>query len=410
MTEEQDAELRTFEKHFEPITRISLATPMGNPFKDDCIWGSNNLFVGGSGVGKTERTDQESAKVALECCDVLLAQHPPEDMSGVPIPSDKDETGVVIQCIIGAIRRLNKLRKGVLFLDEVGNASRTTQGAALSLLTTRRIGDTDLAHKVRILLATNPRGQTTTGSGLLPAFANRTSHFLVKEDFEGFRQHILNEGLDIPVDKSSEDLEEIVKRGWSKHWSDKKALMLAFLDANRSAFCNQPKTSNKASGRAYPTPRTWENAHRCVAAARCLDMPPELDAIMIEGWVGEGSAIEWVSFASKADLPAAEDVLLRGWKIDTDRQDRTLAVVQSIRMFVLGIDDPDQQIDMAKRAWLWLQEVEKEGLIDMVTPIAQAFANNKLGRGTDPTLDKACEPIMKRIGKTGAVKFAAGSR
>lgn len=405
--QEQQPELKTYEKYFGAITRISIATPMGNPFHDHCIKGAPNLFIGGSGVGKTERTWQESMGVGLQCRDVLLAQHPPEDISGVPVPTND---GLVIECIIGAIRELNKIGRGVLFLDEVGNATRTTQGAALSLLTTRRSGDTQMSDDIRILMATNPKSQTATGTGLLPAFANRTSHFHMREDFESFEEHVLNEGLEVIVEQSAKDLDEIVKKGWPKHWSDLKTTMLEFIRANREFFYNQPKTRSAQSGQAWCSPRTLMTAHRCVATSRCLGMPPELEAIMIEGWMGEAAAIEWVSYCANDDLPSAQKVLTEGWEIDNDRQDRTSTVTKSVRMFVLGIGNREEQIEMAIKAWEFLSKLEDNGHIDMVTPVAQAFANNKLGRGVSKELDKAVEPILRRIGKTPALKYLSRAK
>ena len=343
-----------------------------------------------------------------------MSRSPPEDLSGVPIPSDKDETGVVIQCIIGAIRRLNKLKKGVLHLDEIGNASRTVQGAALSLLQERRCGDTDLAPEIRILLSTNPPRQTSTGSNILPAFANRTGHWLIGPDFESWCVFVENEGLETLVEKSSEDLIQMVRAGWVKHYTDIRALKLRFMKANRGLFYDQPNTHDKKSGNAWGSPRTWDMAHRCVATARCLGAPKELEAIMIAGWVGEGPSIDWVTFEANDDLPSGDRVLRdwttpQAWPIDNDRQDRTFSVVRSVRMYVLGTKDDAERIELAKRAWGWMGDVEKEGHIDMVQPVAKEFANRGLGRGVNAELDKACEPLLKRFGQTGAVKYAAGS-
>ena len=141
-------------------------------------------------------------------------------------------------------------------------------------------------------------------------------------------------------------------------------------------------------------------------------MPPEIEALMIGGWVGEDNQVSWVSFKENNDLPTAEEVLLNwntpnAWKIDNDRQDRTLTVTRSIRMFVLGIQDSAEQVEMAKKAWGFLNDLEKEGHIDMVLPVAQDFANRKLGRGIDQSLDTLCEPLLKRIGKTDALKYVA---
>ncbi len=411
--EENQEETKTFEKYFEAITRISLVTPMGNPIKSDCVWGANRLFVGGSGVGKTERTEQEAERHGLECHSVLLSQHPPEDFSGVPITSETDETGLVIRCIIGAIRRLNKIKKGVLHLDEIGNASKSTQGAALALLNDRKCGDTDLSPKIRILLSTNPPKQTSTGSNLLASFANRSGHWMIGPDYQSWRRHIEDDGIDIIVDKSAEDLEAIVRKEWPKHWADMRALLLDFMDANQGSFYQQPKPHEKKAGKAWPSPRTWKIAHRCVAATRCLGMPAELEDIMVEGWVGEGPSIKWVTFKSKRDIPSAEKVLLdwntpNAWKIDNDRQDRTLTVAKSVQMFVLGLDKGDEQIKFAKKAWGFLADLMAEGQIDCAQPVGKKLANNGLGRGIDAELDKMVAPVMNRIGKIkGALKYSA---
>ena len=139
----------------EKIISVSLLTPMGDPKETDCIWGMPLLLWGSPGIGKSDRVYASSKAVGLPCEPVFPATRQPEDFSGVPVPVGT-EGDVVIACILGAVNKLQKAGRGVLFLDEISCARPAVQSSLLSVARDRRVGDTMLNPKIRILAAANP--------------------------------------------------------------------------------------------------------------------------------------------------------------------------------------------------------------------------------------------------------------
>jgi len=147
---------------------------------------------------------------------------------------------------------------------------------------------------------------------------------------------------------------------------------------------------------------------RAIATIRALGMNSDLEQTFMEACIGEGAAQEWCAWAVKADLPNPRDVLLKGWEIDKNRLDRTMAVFSSITALVLSVQDKKEQYELATKAWERLGELLKKGLPDICMRTCAALVENGLcatASNVPDALKKAAEPVVYELGKSGLVKY-----
>ena len=394
----------TVEQHFESIITVSLLTPLGDPLSEDCRWGLPAIFWGKSGIGKSDRIFAAGERVGLPVEVVYTGTKQPEDFSGAPVPTPD---GIKVECILGPARELIRKGKGLLFLDEMSCAAPAVQGACLSMVNERRVGDEKLPPGVRILLAANPPEFAAGGWDLEAPMANRMAHFSVASpSVNDWTNWLMSEQSQ--RDEPIEQAEEKIKAGWNHHWPMIKGMLAGYMRDRQSSLHIQPDPDNPQSGRAWPSPRTWWMAGRAVAAIRCLGMAQELESYFVEGCVGEGEAAGWLEWAHNANLPSPEDVLNDGWTPDTKRLDRTFAVYTSIISFVLSVQDKEEKYDYAAKAWDRLFDLSQAKMSDIGLGPAQQLLNAKLARkGTPKHVKLAAEKFLLEAGQSGIVRYFA---
>ena len=403
--EKQVGDLHDVEAQFENIISTALMVPIrGNPNKASCHWGLPCIFWGLSGIGKSGRVEQAAQAVQLPYRVVYPATRQPEDFSGVVVPSGD---GVKIECLLPAVRFLLKANRGLLFVDEASCAVPAVQGAMLSMIYERVVGDTDIPGGIRIMMAANPPEYAAGGFALEPPFANRIWHGKVGTPSVAKWGKWLMSEEDDPQTTSIDDAEMKVKTNWGLHWPAIKGALYSFMERNQALFHKQPPPESPQSGLAWPSPRTWYMAGRSMATVRCLGTPKELEQTFLEGLVGEGPATEFVGWLEKADLPNPKDVLEKGWKVDTKRLDRSVAVSTSMISYVLGIQDKNEKYVMAALAWNRLGDFADANLADIAMSPAQTLVARSLGRrGVPKALQKAAEPVIGRFGLSGMAEYA----
>jgi hypothetical protein len=388
--------------NLEKLISTALLTPMGDPADPDCIWGLPLLLWGSIGIGKSARVRTASRAAGLECAPVFPATRQPEDFSGVPVPNGTG--GVNLACILGVVNGLIALNKGVLFADEVSCARPAVQAAFMSLVLDRRIGDTLLPGHIRILAAANPAEEAAGGWELEPPLANRFAHIDVTCPTPDEWTNWLLGGSSVQV-KPIEDGEKYVTERWLDTWPKVSGLMAGFMRALGSTHLQRvPAQGHQDRGRAFPTPRTWENAARAVATSMILEDGDKSDTTrldLVEACVGKGSAVAWASWVSKADLPDPLIMLQEGWPIDKQRLDRTVAAYTGMTAYVLNRKDKEERTRFGGRAWELLDDLCDASLGDLALTPARQLVNAGLGT-------KACKearPVMVRFGKTGLGSF-----
>jgi MoxR-like ATPase len=398
--------------NLEQILSIALLAPMDDPMTFDpaskgavanpeCRWGAPIVFWGPPGIGKSGRVEQAGAAVGLPVETLYLSTHQPEDLSGIPMPDGNG--GVENVCSLVQVRELVKYGKGILFLDELSTARPAMQGAGLGVVYNRRVAGKRLPGRIRVVGAANPPEEAAGGWALAPPMANRFLHIAVGvPDVDEWTSWLLsgaNQEI-IPVEAG----ERRISERWNDVYAKIRGLGAGFMRRNRTQLFDLPKPGNPARGRAWRSPRSWEVALRCMAAAEALDMK-DLGIELLQASVGEGSTKEWLEWIQYANLPDPEEMLKNGWKPDKKRLDVAYAAYGSAISFALGKTDKAEQKKYAILAWKLLNTGAEMNLTDIV--LAPAASLMRAGYNTRAGGDVAavCQDLIARFGSTGLANF-----
>lgn len=388
----------------EQSISISLLTPMGDPNSPSCVWGMPLLIWGSPGIGKSARVAAAAKSAGLHMESVFSAGQHPEDFTGIPVRNESG--GLHRVCALEEVNRLVKMGRGVLFLDEVSCAPPTVQAALLKVVMNRYIGDTQLPGGVRIIAAANPAEEAAGGWELEPPLANRFVHLEEPPpNADKWGEWLLNgESLEVTDYETGEDL---VRKNWDSEWSRIRGLLYGFARRRSNLLYAIPKEGDKARGRAWPSPRSWEYAGRLAATCGSLGVGLDGQIDMIQAAVGEGPAAEWIAWVQDADLPSPESMLKNGWEPDPTRLDRTLAAYTAVSTYVTSRTNPAERKECAIKAWGLLDKACQAGMADIVIPSAQVFVNSGLSLSGGADLAKAAKPVMARLGEKGFTKINA---
>lgn len=393
----------TYEQWFSDITTVMMMTPQSNPVLKTCGWGQPTMFWGGSGIGKSEQVRQVAASIGLPYEVLFPGQRQPEDFSGVLVPSPSSPEGVSIQCLLPAVRRLNRLGSGLLHIDEATNAPPAVQGAMLGMLLDRLVGDEPLAPGIRMLLSGNPPDISAGGYGFEPPVANRLAHFkLGRPSWDSWNNWYMTEENEIvPTQTYSEAL---VAAAWPEVYPYVKGLISGFLQSHEQALYAQPSARDPKGGFQWPSPRTWVKTGRCLATRRALSLPEELDDILVGGLVGHGLAVEFATWRREVDLPKPEDVLAGKWTIDKKRLDITHAVISTLVAHLGMKRNVEEKHATAIKVWSVFGKLIEAQLTDLLAESIKVMINNYgLGvSGSAPAdVQAAARPVLGAFARSG---------
>lgn len=412
MGKKLDEQRTTYEEHFENLALIALSTPhyQDHPHDPNCRWGQPAIFWGGSGLGKSARVGQVSTKMALKCHAILPSQRQPEDFGGVIVPNASKPEGVSIECMLPAVRHLNKLGKGVLFLDEASNAPPAVQGAMLAMLNDRIVGDTPLAPGIRILLAANPPEIAAGGFDLEPPMANRMAHwFIGAPSIATWKRYYLSRFAP-PIEPI--DYEAVVKANWNQHAPMISGMLVGYFE-HGGVKDAQPKAGDPQSSLAWPSGRTWEMAINAMIARRCLGLSDTLDDILVEGFVGHGHAIEFATWRREANLPTPQEVLDGKWRHNKHRLDITHAVLAAIVPHVVSKPKGPERNALAIKAWELFKQLIEVGaadlLMDPITLMVNQYQLGVTNKDVDPNVKEAAKAVVGWLGRNGYGAFTGGT-
>jgi hypothetical protein len=165
-------------------------------------------------------------------------------------------------------------KEGILFLDELNAAAPSMQAAAFGLVLDRKVGEYVAPPGWRIVGAGNRQSDRAAAQRMPSALANRFAHIDVDADVDTVTQRFAKIGIDPTV--------------------------IAFLRF-RPALLHMMEGSDL---RAYPTPRSWEDA------AKYVNHPARIRLGLVTGLVGEGAAAELEGFIRVyKNLPSLDLVL-----------------------------------------------------------------------------------------------------
>ena len=450
----------------EKILSTSFLVPMGDPRDEKCVWGLNVMLWGPPGIGKSERIENAGAMVGLPVRPTYIPTCQPEDASGAPFANatkglammesilftleeyledsegnlDTEATwaelglnrlmGVhreksfnfvpkVIKNMVRAARRYGPAfsrieptlpgvsdliadGEGVWFLDEISSARPAVQGGFLGAVLARRIGGVKLPPRIRVVAAGNPASSAAGGWDMEPPMANRWCHIdtgiPTTKEFDNW----LNDRSEYQFE-SIENGQQRVIDNWPGEWATVRGVVSGYL-ATKPALHELPPEGNPDRGRAWMSPRTFNFALRAWTTCRCLGYDDVFAMKLIQGCIGEAATTKLAKWVTEADLPKPLDVLNNGWVVDKKRLDRCMAVYSSITNYVIECSDPNEQVELAIKAWKRLEESASANLFDLSVQHAQTLIRAKLNsahktRGSE--LAEASRPVLMRAVKSG---------
>jgi MoxR-like ATPase len=256
------------------------------------------MVVGSPGLGKSECVAQardalaESLGETVGLVDIRASLHDPTDFAGFPHIRD-GRTYFAQPAFLP--REDTHPRAGILFLDELGQASPAVQAACLQLCLDRRIGEYRLPEGWMIVAASNRKEDKAGANRLITPLLDRFAYYEVEADLDTWQE-------------------------WSAT-ANVNPLIRSFLRFKPECFNT---FDPKAAQTVFATPRSWVMLSKILPA---LDASDRMTTA--QGIVGHGAAVEFEAFVlHAANLPTIEDVLAD--PMGTEVPERNLSVMYAL--------------------------------------------------------------------------------
>ena len=392
----------------EDILTIALMTPMGDPVRDpaNCKMGLPTILWGTPGIGKSFRIEHVSMTLGLPCEIILPSTRQPEDASGAAMPDGSG--GVIFVSLLPGVKRLKQNKQGVLVLDELSCAKPSVQAAFLGVILDRRVGDEKLPPGIRILAAANDAEEAAGGWELEPPMANRLCHIDVPPPTDDDWVAWLMKD-EAPVISPLESAEMQLAAGWDSAWAWARSMRAGYGKVNRDdkVLLDIPAVGKPERGKGWPSPRSWTMALRAMATCKIFGKAEDVMHTFVCGCIGSGIGTEFITWMRNADLPTAEEALKNGWKPDTQRLDRSVAVYSSVGLHMAQLEktNRDSAVRLAPKAWKLLHEGWEAGLGDIVIVPAHQLINANLGRTSSQEAKKIASPLLEQMANSGYHKI-----
>lgn len=235
------------------------------------------MLWGPPGVGKSDLVRQLGQRQGVRVIDLRLSQMEPSDLRGIPFRVQDLVQWAVPAMLPDAARHG---ARGVLFLDEITSAPPAVSAAAYQLILDRQLGEYRIPEGWAIFAAGNRQGDRGVTYAMPAPLANRFSHFEVDVD-----------------------LDDWVQWAWA-HGIDER--LIGFLRFKPELIFDFDPARTLAGEMAFPSPRSWEFAHR--ALAKFADRPTLL-AGALAGCVGHAAGVECAAYLDTLErLPDLEAI------------------------------------------------------------------------------------------------------
>ncbi len=235
------------------------------------------MLWGPPGVGKSRIVAQVAQANGVPLIDVRLSQMEPTDLRGIPFRSGDRVDWSVPSLLPDAARHGSR---GILFLDEITTAPPTVTAAAYQLILDRRLGEYTVPQGWAIFAAGNRYGDRGVSYVMPAPLANRFTHYEIEVHLDDWVAWAHESGIDERV--------------------------IAFLRFRPDLLFDFDAARNPI---AFPTPRSWEYAHRALAK---FEDAPELLTGALQSCVGPAAGVELKAFIDHLrELPDI-DAIARG--------------------------------------------------------------------------------------------------
>ena len=235
------------------------------------------MLWGPPGVGKSQMVAQIAAKHGAPMIDLRLSQLEPTDLRGIPFRVNEVVEWATPAMLPDAVRHGYE---GILFLDELTSAAPAVSAAAYQLILDRALGAYEVPPGWAIFAAGNRQGDRGITYSMPAPLANRFAHFDVDTNLDDWI-------------------------AWAyAHDIDER--LIAFLRFRPELLFDFNPAHNPV---AFPSPRSWEFAHR--ALAKFGDQPMLLLGAL-QGCVGPAAGIELKAFLDNLDNLPDIDAIIAG--------------------------------------------------------------------------------------------------
>ncbi len=288
------------------------------------------LLWGEPGIGKTAFVESLAAADGVGIEVVVGSIREPSDLNGLPVVT---ADGDVVLAAPAWAKRLVSAGSGYLFLDELSTAPPAVQAAMLRVCKEGWVGDVRLPDEVVRIAAANDLRTAADGWQLAPATANRFCHVDWSANLGDWLTG-MTVGWDAvaPAPSAAPVAEESRRR-------TVRARVAAFVRHRPALLHACPTDPGQAAG-AWPSPRTWEYAADAMAFLADDDM--EAQHVVAGGLVGEGAAVELLTWWHNGDLPDPLLVLADPSTVDwAGRADRLYAVLGAVTSHTVHAADID---------------------------------------------------------------------
>lgn len=346
------------------------------------------LLWGGPGNGKTSTINAIGRALGYHTEVVLGSLSEPSDFAGLPVVT---ETNEVVMAPKDWAKRLSKVDKGLLFLDEITTVPPVTQAALLRVILEGVVGDLKLPEGVSRISAANPPEMAAGGFDLSMPLSNRLVHIDWDLPFQSWSIGMLSGFEDPVIPKLPSD--------WKSRLSLSRVAVVSYLRTNPNGLYSLPKDEAKAN-KGWPSHRSWDMVSKILASCNSINANNEIISLLIEGAVGPGAAIEFQTFMSKVDLPDPEELLANPNSVKFPKgMDKQFIILNSLVSAVLN----NYSVDRWEAVWKILGKAMDSIAEDITLPAARTLievisnriSSNKM---TGHLITPESSKIMSRFG------------
>lgn len=250
-----------------------------------CAYRAKRAFYlhGQPGSAKSDIVRQAAKELGVELRDVRASQLESVDLRGLPYIQDGRTFWSAPSFLPTDMSSC-----GILFLDELNQASQSTQAAAYQLILDRRLGDYKLPDGWVVIAAGNRAIDRAIANKMGSALKNRFVHSEMAVDNDEWLKWGAKNGIHPSIlgyiRYRPQGLNDLAGNG-----SEGKKRMEAALEGN-----------------AFATPRSWAFASDIINA----QPHPDVEYAMLAGTIGEANVADYVAFLRVyRDLPDLDDVI-----------------------------------------------------------------------------------------------------
>lgn len=287
------------------------------------------LCYGMPGVAKTAVMEAFSRKQGRALYTLIGSIREPGDIGGYPALDEED--GLTFMKIVPPKYLLDARKTPTnLFIDEIMACAPAVQAALLRVANEKEVGDESLPDDCDIYAACNPPSITPNGFPFEAPTANRWYHhqwLFPREDWLAG----MAAGGNFPVPDVP-----ILPDSWEENMMEMGALVAQFHRRTgrflmpESDDEGEPKLSVVERSKAWPSPRSWHNATKCLAAGMSLDVDDGVKKELVEGNVGMGASEAFFQFWEALDIPDSEEILQKVVDARADKREDISSLVPEL--------------------------------------------------------------------------------